>query len=71
MHDDVGQAHMMYYMYTTQKKFKVTCGSHCYVCYCDVFSEALSISPRVLINGVSFVGKSMSRIMNFNSLQWV
>ena len=35
------------------------------------FSEALSIGPRILINGVSFVGKSMSRIMNFNNLQWV
>ena len=34
-------------------------------------SEALSISHRVLINEVSFVGKSMSRIMNFNDLQWV
>ena len=31
-------------------------------------SEALSISPRVLINEVNFVGKSMSRIMNFNDL---
>ena len=35
------------------------------------FSEALSISPRVLINEVSFVGKSISRIMNFNNFQWV
>ena len=34
-------------------------------------SEALSISPRVLISEVSFVGKSMSYIMNLNNLQWV
>ena len=34
-------------------------------------SEALSISPRVLINEVNFVGKSMSSIMNFNNLHWV
>ena len=34
-------------------------------------SEALSMSPCVLINEVSFVGKSMSHIINFNNLQWV
>ena len=33
-------------------------------------SEALPISPRVLINEVRFVGKSMYRIMNFNNFQW-
>ena len=36
-----------------------------------VSGEALSISHSVLINEVSFVGKSMPRIMNFNSLRWV
>ena len=35
------------------------------------FSEALSISLRVLINEVNFAGRSMSLIMNFNNLQWV
>ena len=34
-------------------------------------SEALSISPSVLINEIRFVGKSMPRIINFNNLQWV
>ena len=34
-------------------------------------SEALPISPRVLTNEVNFVGKTMSRIMNFDSLQRV
>ena len=33
-------------------------------------SEALSISPCVLINEVRFVGKSMYRIINFNNFQW-
>ena len=33
--------------------------------------EALSISPRVLISEVSFVWKSISRIMNLNNLHWL
>ena len=39
--------------------------------YEEFIIEALSIGPRVLIDEVGFVGKGMSRIMNFDKLQWV
>ena len=36
-----------------------------------VYEKFIIEGPRVLIDEVSFVGKGMSRIMNFDKLQWV
>ena len=49
-----------------QKKIYVSYGPQSYGRYSDIFSEALSVSPRVSTSDASFVLKGMARIMNLD-----